>query len=342
MLTIIDTLPIDLLDVDAHQLHEVLAGPTLIHLAGRRSPPLFVSALLHGNEDVGLKAIQQLLKDYADRELPRSLSIFIGNVEAARHGLRRLEHQPDYNRIWLDTLAGDTPEHQMVQKVKDEMRNRGVFASVDLHNNTGLNPHYACINRLDHRFFHIATLFNRTVVYFLRPDGVQSMAFAELCPAVTLECGQVGQLHGTKHAIDYLHACLQLSDIPTHPIAEHDIDLFHTVAVVKIPEDINFEFSAEPDSADICFASDIDHLNFRELPEGTMLGKVRPDCERPLDIHDENGRDVYDYFFRIFDNELQTARPIMPSMLTLNEKIIRQDCLCYLMERIPINFNDSH
>ena len=73
-----------------------------------------------------------------------------------------------------------------------------------------------------------------------------------------------------------------------------------------------------------------------------MLGKVRPDCERPLDIHDENGRDVYDYFFRIFDNELQTARPIMPSMLTLNEKIIRQDCLCYLMERIPINFNDSH
>jgi succinylglutamate desuccinylase len=24
----------------------------------------------------------------------------------------------------------------------------------------------------------------------------------------------------------------------------------------------------------------------------------------------------------------------MPSMLTLNERVIRQDCLCYLMERL--------
>jgi len=28
--------------------------------------------------------------------------------------------------------------------------------------------------------------------------------------------------------------------------------------------------------------------------------------------------------------------PIMPSMLTVNERAIRQDCLCYLMERYPV------
>jgi hypothetical protein len=26
----------------------------------------------------------------------------------------------------------------------------------------------------------------------------------------------------------------------------------------------------------------------------------------------------------------------MPAMLTLDERIIRQDCLCYLMERYPL------
>jgi hypothetical protein len=34
--------------------------------------------------------------------------------------------------------------------------------------------------------------------------------------------------------------------------------------------------------------------------------------------------------------ELLTRRVVMPSMLTLDERVIRQDCLCYLMERFPI------
>jgi len=118
----------------------------------------------------------------------------------------------------------------------------GLFASVDVHNNTGLNPHYACVNRVDDRFFQLATLFGRTVVYFIRPRGVQSMALAELCPAVTLECGQVGQSLGVAHATDFLDACLHLAEIPDHPVAAHDMDLFHTVAVVRIPDGVPFGF----------------------------------------------------------------------------------------------------
>ena len=136
------------------------------------------------------------------------------------------------------------------------------------------------------------------------------------------------------HALDYLRASLQLSEIPSHPIAEHDIDLFHTVAIVKIPDEIKFDFCINVDAADICFAEDLDHLNFRELPEGTMLGIVRDGSNTHLDARDENDMDVSHKYFRIFENELQTARPLMPSMLTVNSQIIRQDCLCYLMERI--------
>ena len=99
-LTELNEIPDGFLDIDAINLHEILPGPTLIHLSGRRQEPLFVSILLHGNEDTGLKAIQSVLRSYHERELPRALSLFVGHVAAARHGLWRLDDQPDYTRVW--------------------------------------------------------------------------------------------------------------------------------------------------------------------------------------------------------------------------------------------------
>src|SRR5262249_32103782 len=153
---------------------EILSGPTLLHLNGRRTEPLFVSILLHGNEDVGLRAVQQLLTSAGAQMLPRALSIFIGNVQAARAGGRRLADQPDYNRVCPGAAHAGPPEHALMRDVVAQMQARNVFASVDLHNNTGLNPHYACVARLDSPFVHVASLFSRTIVYFQRPRGVQS------------------------------------------------------------------------------------------------------------------------------------------------------------------------
>ncbi|MEF8708104.1 MAG: hypothetical protein V5B38_04150 [Candidatus Accumulibacter propinquus] len=62
MLTVLDTLPEHFLDTPARELHRLLPGPTLIHLPGRRQPPLFVSVLLHGNEDSGVVALQSVLR----------------------------------------------------------------------------------------------------------------------------------------------------------------------------------------------------------------------------------------------------------------------------------------
>ena len=269
MLTVLDHLPDQLLDLEAHQLEDRLGGPTLIHLAGRRDPPLFVSVLLHGNEVTGWQAVQQLLRRYTRRELPRSLSLFIGNVRAARYGQRRLDGQPDYNRIWG---PGSTPEHAMAQAVLQQMQQRGVFASVDIHNNTGTNPHYACVNYLDASTLHLATLFGRTVLYFTKPEGVQSMAFGRFCPAVTLECGKPDQPHGTQHACEFLEACLHLSALPQRPVLSQDIDLFHSVAIVKIPDEVSFGFGEEAGDPHLRFPPDLDLLNFRELPPHTRIG----------------------------------------------------------------------
>ena len=330
----LDALPDGLLDSDSRGLASRLGGPTLIHLAGEREPALFVCVLMHGNEVVGWEAVRALLATRLGQDgqprLPRSLSLFIGNVAAAAQGLRHLPGQPDYNRVWPGTELPETPEHGLMAQVVEIMARRGVFASIDLHNHTGCNPHYGCVNVIDCRFLHLATLFSRVVVYFTRPKGVQSQAMARLGPAVTLECGKVGERQGVEHARDYLDACLHLSNLPVHPVAKSDIDLFHTVAQVKVPPEVSFGFGAQ--SGDIAFASDLDRLNFRELHPGTALGRVRNGGAR-LQVHDEHGRDLAKRYLAMEDDELRLRLPVMPAMFTCDALVIRQDCLGYLMER---------
>jgi hypothetical protein len=184
----------------------------------------------------------------------------------------------------------------------------------------------------DHRFLHLALLFSRTVVYFIKPDAVQSMAFSRLCPAVTVECGKVGQLHSIGHALEFVEAALHLDHFPEHKVASQDYDLFHTVATVKVPESVSFSFGT--DGEELLFSPDLDHLNFRELPSGTLLAQAKSGNAR-LEAWDERGEDVAERFFSNDNGSLKTRLPVMPSMLTLNEEVIRQDCLCYLMERLP-------
>jgi succinylglutamate desuccinylase len=335
MLQELDHLPEGILEAQSHELDRLLGAPTLIHLPGAREPGIFVSVLMHGNETVGWEAIRALLRDRLERfgelRLPRALSIFIGNVSAAASGVRHLPGQPDYNRVWPGTHLPHTAEHDLMERVVRIMAERGLFASLDLHNNTGSNPHYACVNRIDNRFLNLANLFGRIVVYFTQPAGVQSLAMAKICPSVTVECGKVGEQQGVEHARTFIEATLKLARISPHPVAHQDIDLFHTVAQVKIHEDVGFAFS--PDEADLELNPTLEHLNFCELPKGMAFGRVRPGIKLALEVRDERGKDVGERYFKIEDGELRLKTSAMPSMLTRNEAVIRQDCLCYLMER---------
>lgn len=338
MLTVLDHIPTGFLDASAGGLHQVLPGPTLMHLPGRKPEPLFVSVLLHGNEYTGLRAIQDVLGRYIAAGLPRALSVFVGNVQAAAMGQRRLDGQPDYNRIWPGadpaSEVAATPEYRMMAQVVDAMRGRGPFASIDVHNNTGLNPHYGCINSLQPEFLHLATLFSHTVVYFLRPLGVQSAAFAKICPAVTIECGKPDDAAAEVHAASFIDSVLHLDHFPSKPLVTGDFNLFHTVASVKIAEDRSFGFGDV--EADLQLDPQIELMNFRELGPGTHFGRITREAATPVIALAEDGSDVTGEYFTVRNGELLLSRSAMPSMLTLNERVIRQDCLCYLMERYAL------
>ncbi len=337
--------PEGLLEVDSTGLHKLLGGPVLMHLEGSRKDSLFLSVMLHGNEYTGLLVVQQILQHYQDRALPHSLSIFIGNVAAAEQHLRALPGQPDYNRIWG---YGDTPEHQMTHKVINEMRGRNVFAAVDVHNNSGKNPHFALICRHEKNFYHLAALFNRTVVYTIKPDTTSTWGMSELCPSVTLECGLPGDPLGVKHAVEYVDACLHLSDFPEHALPEHDMDLYHLVSIIKIPAEYSFAFDGAGfsddiniDDADIIFDKNLTSMNFSEIASGECFCRVKKESDAHLEAWDEHGKDrAEEYFFR--DGEdYKFKLPVMPAMLTDDTSIIRMDCLCYLMERIDWNSLDT-
>jgi succinylglutamate desuccinylase len=333
-LTQLCALPDGFLSAAPQELHRILPGPTLLHLPGRNKAPLFVTVLQHGNETTGLLAIQQVLRKLGRIDLPRALSIFIANISAARDNVRRLPAQDDYNRMWPGTRSVASDTTRLMQSVVGIMRERQVFASIDIHNNTGLNPHYASVCTLDTAHLQLASLFARTVVYCRIPEGTQSAAMSTLCPSVTLECGKPGEALGVEHAADFVGACLRLSEIPQHAVADSDVHLFRTIARVDVPPSTEFAFDAG--SGNMTFARELDHMNFREIPAGTIFAYSLNHHHPRLTVTDEQGEDVTPNFFKREEGALVLRRHVMPAMLSRDAELVRQDCLCYFMERMPL------
>ncbi len=331
-LHVIEQVPRGLLEAPATRLHEVLPGPTLMHLPGRRAEPLFVSVLLHGDETGGLRAIQRVLAEHRDRALPRALSVFFGNVHAGRAGVRRLEDQADFNRAWPGSEGDTGTVGALLAEVLEAMRLRRPFASIDLHNNTGRNPYFACVTRTDNVTLQLASLFSRTVVVFRRPLGTQASAFSALCPAVACECGQSIDELGVAHAAEFVAGALHLAQLPVHPVGKGDLHLFHSVARVRVADAVTFSFDGSP--AALRFGEDLEWFNFRELAPGTVLAQCAPGTDVCLEVRDEHDRDVASIYLEREAGCVQLRRGVMPAMLTRDARAVRLDCLCYFMERL--------
>lgn len=326
-------LPARFCEIPLQGIRELFPRPTIVELKGRKPQPLFVSIVLHGNEDAGLLAMQELIRRYENVQLPRSIILFIGNVDACAATARFLPSQVDYNRAWPGSELPQCETHELLRQVTNFAVKHDLFASIDVHNNTGLNPVYGCICETSANHMYLASLFSRTVIYFTRPRGVQTQAFVKHCPSVTCECGKIGDVNGAHKAADLIDACLHLAEFPNHPVDETSIDLYHTVARIKIKPRCSFGFN---DDSDIIFRGDLDRLNFVELEAGETLGTLRGNVEECFEVFDESGNDVTCDYLRTASQQVKLGRKAMPSMFTRNLDVIRQDCLGYLMERYRV------
>lgn len=321
-----------LLELPASALWRHLRGPTLFYLQGRQAQPLFVSVLLHGNEDSGWRAVQSVLRQHRGTPLPRSMLLFVGNIAAAKANVRTLPEQEDHNRAWPGTPDPGTPTARLLADVVEIVRREAPFASIDIHNNTGHNPHYAGVNNLDEPYLHLARLFSRTVVHFEQPVGIQSAALAPICPAVTVECGRADDETSDEHAAEFIHAALALQHFPDHRLPDSDLDLLRTFAIVKVPADASFSYDGT--DADFRLRADLDMLNFSELEPGVVFGALGRGGERRFDIVEAGGEAPAGGYFDYSGGEIRLARRAIPAMLTLDPDAVRLDCLGYLMHRI--------
>lgn len=325
----LDYLPEAFFEVAAHRIREVFPQPTLVSLPGQKPQALFVAILMHGNEYSGLKAMQKLLHQYRDG-LPRRLHLFIANVEAAAAKCRFLESQTDFNRAWPGSELPGNATTEMMQQIWQFLRDDGLFAAIDLHNNTGTNPHYGCISNLRHENQYICSLFNHIAMVFERPKGVCSMAFDHLCPSVTLECGRPGEPLGIEKTLDVLETLLHLDHFPEREVLPQDLQLVKTLATLYVKPDIDFGFSDEVEEVSLRFAKGFEKRNFTELYADECFAISQN--TQPLLALDQHGENITSSLLRQENTQLFLNRTLIPAMITPDKDIIRKDCLCYLLQ----------
>jgi len=332
-LRILDRWPTGLEDATAPELLQHLGGPALIHVGGDAEPALFVSVLLHGNETSGWDGLRRLIGGAiaAGRPLARSLVVLIGNLHAAAEGMRTLPKQQDFNRIWR---GAEGVEGELAAAVKQAFSECHLFAAVDLHNNTGQNPHYAVVTDLSRDNLGLAYLFDDKAVYVRQPDTVLTRWFAGRAPAVTLELGPVGDARCADRAYDYLARLVELDSIPDPDMAR--LSVFRTQARVHVPDDVVFSFAGDGVDTPLVLTGGLEAVNFHMLPAGTEFAATTLPAARALDVRDVVDALVTDLYLRASGGRLLLRQPVVPAMYTVDPVVVRQDCLCYFMSEMPL------
>lgn len=310
----------------ARDVRSVFPESAIIELEGRDKQPVFMAALVHGNETVGWEALKKLQVWMQTHTLPRSLMIFIGNVRAAEMQTRFVPGRPDYNRIWD---GGETPEHDLARRVKEIALAAKPFAAIDLHNNTGANPLYALVHHRRPADLQLASLFAPHAMWTRNPPNTLSEALSAVCPAITAECGQWGVAAHEDAAFNLILDTLHIDHWRGQ--ADLDLDLYKVTGRIEIAPDasIVFEHGAP---GDIQLPANLEKWNFFDRPAGSTFARLLNGGD-VIRVCDDEGQDVTGDVFRQDGDRILLTRDFTPAMLTVNEQAIRADCLGYLMEK---------
>jgi hypothetical protein len=341
---------------DGDVLQALEAQPALIRIpaASTAGTPRarLVSCLLHGNEPAGFQAMVEVLR--RGERFPFDLWVLIGNVRAAtEEGLyahRHLDDQEDFNRVWAvgPAASATTDMRRCAAAILEELRAADLEAAVDVHNNSGDNPYYAILTELTPEGLALASLCADTMLLWDLRAHTLMEALADVCPAVSVECGAPFQREGTAFASSVIHRFLT-ADTFVPPAAsttgdgegadegprpERMMGMLHRVTVR--PE-VEFSFGEAgdlgdtgDDRVDFVIVPGLDKYNFDVLPALHTIGHVVPGASMPLIATDTTGRDVTDEVFHITpDGRVVVVDDVVPIMMTTTVIQTRRDCLFY-------------
>jgi len=312
-----------------------LAGPTVIRVPGvDRTRCRIVVTLLHGNEPSGLRAMHAWLRG-APR--PRVDAVLIvAAVPAARlsplFSQRLLPGGADLNRCFLPPFRG--AGGALAAAILDVIEGARAEALIDLHNNTGHNPPYAIVTRIDPKRLALTALFAERLVLSDLRLGALMEAVEERLPSITVECGRVGDPRADAVARRGIDRFFALERIVPAGASDPLPMILESPLPVRVRTGVRLAVGAgaRPD-ADLTIAENLDRHNFEELAAGTSLGWVGDTAEWPITAVDSTGRDCADELFLMEGGELRARRPWIPIMMTTDPAIAAQDCLFYVVRR---------
>ena len=324
-----------ILDTSDEDVLVTLRKPSLIRIPGTDREPRarMVSALLHGNEDSGLRAVLELLR--GGEHYPFDLWVFIGNVRAAHQegwfAHRYLDGQEDFNRTW-GLGAPTTRMRRCSDAVFSILAETDLEAAVDIHNNTGLNPYYAIVPDPTQEALNLAAGMADTILRWPLRAHTLMEVLSPICPSVSVECGLPAVEQNHAYASAALHRFLAMKSVEDeYPGPRRIFEMEHRVTVR--PE-VPFAFGGVlTEELDLVIHPGLDHNNFGMLLAGMELGRVPEGGGMPLLVTDMRGRETTERFFEVRRGGLILTQDVTPVMLTTTVQQTRRDCFFYIARR---------
>ncbi len=301
-----------LLHVEAHELHRYLKRATVFDLRQTAVRPFFVSTLLHGNETSGWDAVRRFISDYPDA----SIVLFLGNVDAAAEQMRHLPDEADFNRIWRQK-----PWRSAMTQLLERFN---PWCGIDIHNNSGPNPHYSVVTDKTASTLALAALFSNKVIFTDHTLDILAHTVSFHCPALTIETGTVDDPASEQRAYDFLVRLNHLRRVPEMHYRE--METYETVGIVKVEHE-NGSLENFPR-----FDTSLKQKSFDTLPAGSPF----IDCLPPgwkVNVSDPaHDRDLTHDFLEFHDKRAFLKRDVVMSMFTNTPLLAIQDCVCYFLK----------
>ena len=313
----------DVLECTAAQLASVLSGPTLFDLGKPDRDPLFVSVLLHGNETSGWEAVRKLFSRYPELTESSSVLVFVGNVLSAEQGVRKLDGQPDYNRVWN---GGTAAEHKLAEDVTAYVSSKKPWCAIDVHNNSGPNPHYSVITDLSPATRSLASSFSSLAILAKQPSGTLAQAFSEFCTSIAIEAGMPADPGSSERASTLMKQLLSEGKLVER--SSDSLEIFDNFVRVTVEPGVTAKDHTFPK-----LNPELDEFNFKCLPAGSLVCSLRGHSPG-IRANDVELQDVTDQYFVIENSEVRLRRDVIMSMYTRDPLIAVQDCICYFLKSI--------
>jgi hypothetical protein len=317
-----------------HAFLEALGGPSAFLVPGRDgSRCRAVSTLLHGNEPSGLMALHGWLRDGAQPAFDSLILIVEVETALAPPGFahRFLPGKRDLNRCFRPPFEG--PEGELAGEILRLIRESNPECLIDLHNNTGHNPPYGVGPVAGAAEFNLVGLFSRRFVHNPIRLGALVEATQDDFPSVTVECGRAGDPAANAAARRGLDRYLAGEEIDPHHVTVERMSVLTNPLRVCVRDEFEVDFADQPcPDTDFTVIGDVDRHNFESLLPGVPIGWVRSEDLWPLELLDNDGKDLSRDYFVLRGQRLETRRAIIPIMMTTSARAAKSDCLFYVVE----------